>query len=156
MTHNYKSATTTGAGAIIMNKNSTLKWNTIWMGFGWFDIRDAFGGSPGTPELTLIQKIMTVLPVNCIEGGEPTPAPDPVLEAPRVTALHPNVPNPFNPTTKIAFDLAHAGPVKLQIFDVAGHVVKTLVDGTTPAGRHEAAWAGLDQAGRRVSSGVYF
>ena len=90
------------------------------------------------------------------EGIDPTPAPDPILEAPRVTVLHANVPNPFNPTTKIAFDLAHAGPVKLQIFDVAGHVVKTLVDGTTPAGRHEAAWAGLDQAGRRAASGVYF
>jgi len=157
VTHSYKSSTTTGTGAIIMNKNSTLKWNTIWMGFGWFDIRDAFSGSPGTPELTLMRKIINgVLPINCVEGIDPSPAPDPVLTAPAVTALHANVPNPFNPTTNFAFDLAGAGQAKVQIFDVAGHVVKTLVDGVKPAGRHEVTWTGLDQDGHHVTSGVYF
>ena len=73
-----------------------------------------------------------------------------------MTALHANVPNPFNPATKISFELAQAGQAKLQIFDVSGHVVKTLVDGVTAAGRHDITWTGLDQAGHRVSSGVYF
>jgi len=164
VTHNYKSGATTGTGAIVMNKNSVLKWNTIWMGFGWFDIRDAFvsppATAPGTPELTMIQKIFNgTLPIGCIQAIDPTDTgdPDPSVDvAPKQTALFANVPNPFNPTTKIAFDLARAGQVKLQIFDVAGHVVKTLVNGATPAGRHELTWTGLDQGGRRVSSGVYF
>jgi hypothetical protein len=164
VTHNYKSGATTGTGAIVMNKNSVLKWNTIWMGFGWFDIRDAFvsppAPAPGTAELTMIQKIFNgTLPVGCIHGVNPTDTgdPDPSVDvAPKQTALFANVPNPFNPTTKIAFDLARAGQVKLQIFDVAGHVVKTLVNGATPAGRHELTWTGLDGDGRRVSSGVYF
>ena len=129
------------------------------MGFGWMDLRDAPGAAPGTLELTLMQKILGgVLPVNCIRNPDPTDVGgDPGVEAvPAATALHANVPNPFNPATKIAFDLAHAGAVRLRVFDVAGHAVKTLVDGATPAGRHEVTWTGLDDAGRRVSSGVYF
>ena len=62
-----------------------------------------------------------------------------------MTSLHQNVPNPFNPTTKITFDLARAGQVKLQVFNVAGSLVKTLVDGALPARRnHEVVWNGLD------------
>src|SRR5262249_7952274 len=45
-THKYATGTTVGTGAVIMNKNAALKWNTIWSGFGWFDVRDPFGGSP--------------------------------------------------------------------------------------------------------------
>src|SRR5262249_15692846 len=49
-THKYATGTTVGTGAVIMNTNVTLKWNTVWMGFGWFDMRDAYGGSPATPQ----------------------------------------------------------------------------------------------------------
>ena len=84
-------------------------------------------------------------------GGDETDA------LPRVSALHQNVPNPFNPTTTIRFDLAREGHVELRIYDVAGHVVKTLVNGTLAPGRNIAIpWSGLDEAGARVPSGVYF
>jgi flagellar hook assembly protein FlgD len=74
-----------------------------------------------------------------------------------VTTLHQNVPNPFNPSTKISFDLSRAGHVKLQVFDVAGHLVKTLANAKFEAkAKHEITWNGLDEAGRRVPSGVYF
>jgi hypothetical protein len=159
VTHNYRSGTTTGTGAIIMNRDATAKWNTIWQGFGWPDIRDPFGGAPGQAELTLMRKIfLGTLAAGCIEAEDPTDIgndPEPAL-APARTALLQNVPNPFNPTTKISFDLARAGQVKLQVFDVAGHLVRTLVDGAKPVGRHEVAWNGLDESGRRASSGVYF
>jgi len=159
VTHQYRAGATAGLGSVVMNASAALHRNTIWMGFGWMDLRDPPGAVPGTPELTLMQKILSgVLPVNCIRNPDPTDAGgEPGADAvPHVTALHANVPNPFNPTTKIAFDVARAGAVRLQIFDVAGHAVKTLVDGATPAGRHEVSWSGLDDAGRRVSSGVYF
>ena len=158
VTHAYRSGATTGTGAIVMNKNSVLKWNTVWMGFGWADIRDAFGGPPGTPELTLIQKIFNgVLPVNCREALDPTPIGDPGLAAlPRVTALYPCEPNPFNPTTVLRFDLATAGSVDLAVFDTSGRRIRTLIHADRPAGSHRVVWNGLSESGAKAASGIYF
>jgi hypothetical protein len=155
VTHNYHSGATTGAGAIVLNKNTALHWNTVWMGFGWFDIRDT--GAPGTPELDLATKIFAgVVPVGC-QQSPTTGVGDPVVDAPpAVTALHANVPNPFNPVTEIRFDLAAAGAVALRIYDVGGCQVRALVDETRPAGRYRVTWNGLDTAGKRVASGIYF
>ena len=81
--------------------------------------------------------------------------PDDVLP-PTVFRLLPNHPNPFNPRTTIAFDLpADASRVSLRIFDLRGRAVATLVDGSLPAGRHSAAWTGVDDAGRALGSGIY-
>lgn len=71
-----------------------------------------------------------------------------------VTALGQNVPNPFNPATTIPFELAREAQVRLEIFDVGGRHVDTLVDHRLPAGVHSAAWN--PKARTRVSSGVYF
>ena len=71
------------------------------------------------------------------------------------TALRANVPNPFNPSTTIAFDLARDGRVELTIFDNAGRRVRSLVDGMRTAGPYEVQWNGVDDAGRPVASGVY-
>ncbi|MBE0566353.1 MAG: right-handed parallel beta-helix repeat-containing protein [Krumholzibacteria bacterium] len=75
---------------------------------------------------------------------------------PRVFALHPNYPNPFNPLTKIAFSLPEAQSVKLAIYTVDGRRVATLVDEVRGPGLHEVLWNGQDDAGRRSASGVYF
>ena len=75
---------------------------------------------------------------------------------PRTSAIAGVRPNPFNPRTTVAFDIAAAGPVSLRLFDLLGKHVRTLVDGTLAVGRHEAVWDGLDDTGRRVASGVYF
>lgn len=71
------------------------------------------------------------------------------------TRLKGNWPNPFNPNTKIAFDLARAGTVELAVFDASGRRVKTLVDGVRAAGPYEVQWNGTDETGRTVASGVY-
>ncbi|HXV13011.1 MAG TPA: FlgD immunoglobulin-like domain containing protein, partial [Candidatus Krumholzibacteria bacterium] len=77
--------------------------------------------------------------------------------APRTFALYPNVPNPFNPTTLIRYDVpASGGEVTLRIYDVSGRPVKTLVEGVQSAGSKSATWDGRDDAGRAVASGVYF
>jgi hypothetical protein len=78
-----------------------------------------------------------------------------VPELPRETALHANVPNPFNPITQVSFDLAQASRVRLEIFDVGGARVRVLLDETRPAGRHQVIWDGRDDTGRTVASGVY-
>jgi hypothetical protein len=69
--------------------------------------------------------------------------------------LYPAAPNPFNPRTTIRFDLPAAGPVRLAIYDVAGRLVRVLVEGEIPAGSHEAVWDGRDQSGRSAPSGSY-
>ncbi len=78
-----------------------------------------------------------------------------IASGPARTALHPNVPNPFNPTTLIRFDLGAAGPVRLCIYDVAGRLVRTLLDGERQRDWYRITWDGLDARGRRVASGIY-
>ncbi len=75
---------------------------------------------------------------------------------PTAYALHDNYPNPFNPMTTIKFDLPHSGHVKLSVYDVAGRLVKTLVDEVKPAAAHSEVWMGTDRTGRRVASGTYY
>jgi hypothetical protein len=65
-------------------------------------------------------------------------------------------PNPFNPSTQIAFDLPAATHVKLVVMDARGRVVRTLVDGSRDAGRSVEIWDGLSDAGQAMPSGVYF
>ncbi len=64
-------------------------------------------------------------------------------------------PNPFNPRTTIKYDLPESGPVRLSVFDIAGRLVRTLVDESKPQGSHEAVWDGRDTSGREVGSGSY-
>jgi parallel beta-helix repeat protein len=67
-----------------------------------------------------------------------------------------NFPNPFNPSTTISFELAKAGHVKLDIFNVNGALITTLADEAREAGRHDVLWNGKDAKGLSVASGVYF
>ena len=71
-------------------------------------------------------------------------------------ALYPNVPNPFNPETVIRFALARESQVRLEVFDVVGQRVRTLVGEQLPSGMHQAVWDGRGENGALVSSGVYF
>ncbi|MBP7204946.1 MAG: T9SS type A sorting domain-containing protein [Candidatus Cloacimonetes bacterium] len=66
-----------------------------------------------------------------------------------------NYPNPFNPSTTIGFNLPAASAARLDIFNLRGQRVCTLVDGELPAGTHSAVWNGQDSSGDPVSSGVY-
>lgn len=75
----------------------------------------------------------------------------------REFALRQNIPNPFNPTTGISYDVPQGGAtVSIRIYDVSGRTVRTLVDGWRPGGTHRVTWDGRDAAGNAVSSGVYF
>lgn len=75
---------------------------------------------------------------------------------PRAFALADAAPNPFNPSTTIAFELPRDAFVQLKIYDVRGSLVATLLEEERPAGRHAAVWNGRDRADRAVASGVYF
>ena len=77
------------------------------------------------------------------------------LDLPQVYALRQNVPNPFNPMTRIEFDLPEGAQVRLQVFDAKGRLVAQLLDQWLPAGRQQVTWRGADARGRQVPSGVY-
>ena len=65
-------------------------------------------------------------------------------------------PNPFNPTTTIAYNLAGRSRVTIRVYDVAGRMVRTLVDGKAEPGKHSVVWDGTTGSGERAASGVYF
>jgi hypothetical protein len=71
--------------------------------------------------------------------------------------LRQNAPNPFNPTTTIAFQVPEGGAqVSLQVYDIAGRLVRTLVDGYEPSGSRTVVWDGRDDEGQPVAGGIYF
>jgi uncharacterized delta-60 repeat protein len=71
-------------------------------------------------------------------------------------SLHKNYPNPFNPSTTIAYDIPKQSRVQLTIHDVEGRLVKTIQSRIKEPGRYEDKWSGQDQAGNMVSTGLYF
>ena len=74
---------------------------------------------------------------------------------PSVTQLMANYPNPFNPETTIAYNVAKTGTVRLSVYALTGQHIRTLMDGERPAGSYSVVWNGTDDAGRGVASGVY-
>ena len=108
----------------------------------------------------LVQSGIPFSPGNTFDGDSQFPLCGTSTSSPPASAklvtLDPPHPNPFNPSTTLSFHLARAGQVKLQIFDADGRTVTTLVDEFMDSGRHELRWAGRDQNGRPVVSGVYF
>ena len=75
---------------------------------------------------------------------------------PQGFALGPNYPNPFNPSTMIPYQLPTATHVRLDVFNVLGQHIATLVDAEQPAGFHAAQWDATDTAGQAMAAGVYF
>lgn len=78
------------------------------------------------------------------------------LPLPTMTQLFSNYPNPFNPETTISFDLAEQSPVTIEVFNIKGQKMKTLVRDSYTPGHHSVVWNGTDNNGNSVSSGVYF
>ncbi|MFH1680846.1 MAG: C1 family peptidase, partial [Candidatus Eisenbacteria bacterium] len=74
---------------------------------------------------------------------------------PRVCELYQNKPNPFNPSTEIEYALPNACRVRLEVFNVRGEKVATLVDGVEEVGRKSVRWDGTSDAGERLASGIY-
>jgi hypothetical protein len=71
-------------------------------------------------------------------------------------ALYPNYPNPFNPDTRIRMDVPVRSEARVDVYDVNGRLVRTLMNGVLNAGRFELTWNGNDEAGHNVATGLYF
>ena len=80
---------------------------------------------------------------------------EPVVK-PVTYSLSQNYPNPFNPSTTLRYAIPQAGKVTLEIYNVLGQKIRTLLNSDVTAGTHLTVWNGLDDAGQQVSTGVYF
>lgn len=105
--------------------------------------------SPCAPGNHSSGALVGACPVGCGASGV---SPNPV---PLVLVLLQNRPNPFNPLTTLRFDLPAGGRVRLGVYDVAGRLIRTLLDADLPTGSHQAFWDGTDSAGRGMPSGSY-
>jgi hypothetical protein len=70
-------------------------------------------------------------------------------------ALNQNYPNPFNPSTNIRFSVPKEGRVKIEVYDVTGALVKTVLDEAVRTGNKEVVWDGTNTSGSKVASGMY-
>jgi len=91
--------------------------------------------------------------------GDPTSKPNPTSVAeenfPTNYKLLSNYPNPFNPTTTIAFEIPQAENVLLAVYNINGELIRTLANKNYSAGSHNEVWNGKDDFGNNVSSGIY-
>jgi hypothetical protein len=78
-----------------------------------------------------------------------------MLAVPEEYILDQNYPNPFNPSTMISFSLPSEGHVMVNIYDITGRLVSTLVDGNLTSGYHQVSWDGTDMFNSNVSAGLY-
>jgi len=140
------------APAILRQRTTNPASNDVTFvlsGFSFHEIRDAFpGGIPARAEhLFGILRLQGII-------DDPVGTDNPGITHNRLAQ---NVPNPFNPVTTIRYEVKTSGPVRIGVYNVAGQLVRTLVDGHRTAGTvHEVKWNGLNDAGAQVSSGVYF
>jgi hypothetical protein len=132
-----------GPGTLVTSTADTLYLDGSWSWDGGYYYKVAAVDVHGN------KSAYAVLGPDNVTGDE-TP------RTPAATRLAQNFPNPFNPSTRIAFDLEAPATVHLRVYDAAGRLVRSLVDEAMPAGRYVKTWDGRDGAGRQVASGIYF
>jgi|GEM_PF-6611519 len=109
---------------------------------------------------TIVDKIVLTTNPNYIPEGEgPGATTDlaekPGSELPGQYQLHQNYPNPFNPATTIRYTLPARSDVTLEVYNMLGRKVATLVNTEQPAGRYSVRWEGVNHRGDQISTGVY-
>lgn len=113
---------------------------------GWkLKVRDLAASDTGTLNSWCV--ILTIVSTTGVQDADATP---------RATRLYAAQPNPVSLATTIRYDLAASGRVSLALYDAGGRLVRTLQNGALPAGRHQSAWDGRNDAGAPVAAGVYF
>jgi hypothetical protein len=123
---------------------------TMWFGHSFMHIADAELQSP-IIRYHLMEDVIEWMnndaDTNITDGGHP-----PAFKY----RLEQNYPNPFNPSTTFRFGMREKAHVSIKIYDVAGRLVRVLVDDVRDAGPHSVQWRGRNDRGSLVSSGIYF
>jgi hypothetical protein len=102
---------------------------------------------PNSPTVTIPVEIEVKDSITSVSVLNPVPA---------TYAVKQNYPNPFNPTTTIKYQVPRASQVTIEIFNLLGQKVRTLVNDNVEPGYHQVEWNGLNDVGVKVGSGVYF
>lgn len=120
-------------------------------------------GTIGQPDAGTMSGGVYTLSGGFWRGGQPTVGVDDDVEdagtngeIPIAFALHGAVPNPVVRGARVAFDLPASRDVRMRVYDTNGRVVRTLVEGSLKAGRHQHAWDGVDDRGLPLAAGIYF
>ncbi len=128
----------------------------IWLPNGTYDV---YASGDGYEEELVASSVVlndeVVEYTIYLEGEGPKLSLDDPSTMPMTFALHQNYPNPFNPTTTISYDLPEQSHITLDIYDLLGKRIKTLVHQSQDAGRQIVMWDGTDDVRRQVSAGVY-
>jgi FlgD Ig-like domain len=122
--------------------------------FGWLMLGDETVGAAGVAKRFESRQSTTAVnrPSLTIYYTQTSTAAGPLPGAVRLFPVHPN---PFNPSASIRYELATTQHVTVSVYDIAGRLVRTLVNGVMPVGTNETMWRGEDARGNRVASGVY-
>ncbi len=121
---------------------------------GGFDASQVLRGA--LDDLRIYDGILSAIEVQALMRESDPNDPGAAKEVTAVASgLDPNVPNPFNASTQITYRLATPGPVRLEIYNVLGQLVHTLVDEFQTAGSYQVHWDARDQWGVPVAAGVY-
>jgi len=138
-------------GAVVGQKTTNtaaVEVGLMLSGFSFHEIRDV--EADGIP--ARVEHLKDIL--SWLGGTTPTAS---GATVPGGNSMSQNYPNPFNPTTAIEFTVKERARVTLRVYNVAGQLVATLVDGErAPGVTHRAEWDGRNTTGQRVASGVYF
>jgi len=94
--------------------------------------------------------------MGCYEYGAPIYAVDEEIPEENSITLMKNFPNPFRDETTISFYLPYSQKATVEIYNIKGQKVKTLVNEKQTTGEHQIIWDGRDSLGKPVSSGIYF
>lgn len=140
-----KSSTMDG-GISYMNGAGQDEWFTVTVPTpGWYALAAWKAGATDLGQAG-IYRLRVYAGVTAVPGDTPRPI---------ATSLVGIQPNPFNPQTSIVYDLAAMGTVRIEIYDLRGTRVRTLVAEEQPAGRHSVIWDGRDDQGHMIASGTY-
>ena len=116
---------------------------------GSYELSDGAGGLHpvrGEGSLKIASSAVTHITLKVTSGSD----------VPKEFSLSRNYPNPFNPTTTIKYGLPVDSRVTVEIYNVLGQRVRTLINDDKPAGYHSAVWEGTGNGGQQMASGVYF
>lgn len=142
-----------GAGGVFLSADNGNNWSPVGTGLttGVFSL--AVGGDgltllAGTTGFGVWKRPLSEM-IGTTDSGEEEVAPSSAI------MLRGNLPNPFRDGTTIHYALPGAMPARLVVYDVAGHAVRTLVNGTQEAGERRVTWDGKNESGLQVSRGIY-
>jgi hypothetical protein len=136
--------------------HQTLGYQTVNLGFGMEFMMDGYAPN-GYYVTGMADRANLMGNIMDYFGQTPTGSGTGVADGTKINELKHAYPNPFNPVTTIAYSVQSAGPVSIEVYDVSGRVVRTLLDTELDAGvKGQVVWDGTDDRGAKCASGVYF